>query len=220
MATEITPQPTIPPMSITPIPVLHVEGMDDDQIWAQLELKNKGLCETLQFALDAAGEDPELPDGSDEALENDDSDMEDFMSESEEQDSVEDPDTSSTSEGMDDEDLGEDIAELRDSDDSNSEEPPTLFSHIDKALKKSEKPTRRRSELDDGFFDLRDFNAEITQAEAKNASSGALGDDDEEDGMDVIDLFQPVDTEELDDIAGNILLACFTGIYTESARRA
>ena len=52
-------------------------------------------------------------------------------------------------------------------------------------------------ELDDDFFKLAEFNAEIEEAEALHVSSGALGgDSDDDDDDDPVDFFAAVDSVE------------------------
>jgi U3 small nucleolar RNA-associated protein MPP10 len=68
-------------------------------------------------------------------------------------------------------------------------------------------PRKRRrgkgptSELDDGFFSLNSFKAEIEKMEAKSSSRGHLAaedDSEEEDFDNEVDLFAPVDGGEGD----------------------
>ena len=40
----------------TPLTSLFTEGLGEDQIWVQLELRAKSICETLQLALEGTGE--------------------------------------------------------------------------------------------------------------------------------------------------------------------
>ena len=54
----------------------------------------------------------------------------------------------------------------------------------------------KHPELDDDFFNLADFNAEVIEAESRNVSRGALSkdsDDSDESDEDDVDLFTPVD---------------------------
>jgi U3 small nucleolar RNA-associated protein MPP10 len=208
-----SPTPAVPVLESTPILSLHIDGMDEEQVWAQLELKNKSLCETLQYALDATGEDTELLEGEEgapnrDASEEDDSDEDDEGSDEDDLDDSDDSDDpDSESEESEDEDLGEGIISLRDpeDDEAEDEEPPTLFSHIQSALAKAEKPRRRsgkQSEVDDDFFNLAEFNAETERAEAKKVSRGSLAEDDEDEVED-IDLFGTVDDVQDEDDEGS-----------------
>jgi U3 small nucleolar RNA-associated protein MPP10 len=129
-----------PPLQPTPLAGLFVDGADAEQVWAQLELKSAGLCDTLRFALDATG----AADPDELGLEDDDEgagptkkarvravdeeedldmadleDMEGFDSEEDEdmdddEDSEETDDDGEDAESTDNEDLGEAIQPLRD----------------------------------------------------------------------------------------------------------
>jgi U3 small nucleolar RNA-associated protein MPP10 len=191
----------------TPIASLFTDGMDDDQIWAQLELRMKPVCDMLELALDADPSQEEELDTSDRegsvdedlleqmrALESgefegmDVDDLDDEESDSEEAESEEESD--------DNGDLGEGVTSLRDpSSDEDSEpeaDPAELFAFKPKRSKSS---AGSKSGLDDGFFDLASFNAETEEAEARKVSRGRLdGDDSEDEGS--IDLFAPVDVAE------------------------
>lgn len=203
------PVTAAPKLTITPINNLHVDGMDEEQVWAQLELKNKSLCEVLQYALDASGEDVEmLEDDPSASINTDDGedDLDEFDLDEDEDSEDEDEDESEDeSEESEDEDLGEGVTELRDPD----QEDGTLFSRISSALKTVEQPRRRRgqqSELDDGFFNLTEFNADTIRAEARKASRGSLGGDDEEEEEEEeeeIDFFNVVDNVEGDEEGEN-----------------
>jgi U3 small nucleolar RNA-associated protein MPP10 len=215
-----SPTPPAPVLEPTPIETLHVDDMDEEQVWAQLELKNKSLCETLEYALDAAGEDPEMLDaeavaGSDSSEEEGDevefSEEGGVSDEDEDEDSEDDEEEEDDeSDGQGDESLGDSVMNLRDPEDEAAG-LPTLFSHIESALEKPKPPRRsgKKSELDDGFFSLADFNAETKQAEARKVSRGSLGgddddddDDDEDEDMEGIDLFNVIDGIDDDDGEG------------------
>jgi U3 small nucleolar RNA-associated protein MPP10 len=190
--------------------------MNDDQIWEQLDLRAKRLCETLEESLE--GTNHELEDNEDgilegkdlkkvlidgegglEELDGIDWDVEERMEDDDsEDDKVEDEE--SDSDGHD-EHLGEDITEeLRDpsSEDDDDDERPLLLDLPGEKAKKSKRSTGGHAELDDGFFDLASFNAEADEGEAKSVSKGRLGEDEEEDsdGDMSVDLFAPVDDAE------------------------
>lgn len=225
---EPAPALALPMLKATPLTSLYLDGMDDEQLWAQLELRTKSVCDTLEFALEATGEDmpdeesdessPKRPRFSDEELGEDETGEEGFegMGEESMSDSEDDEDENSEEEAGESEedlsdgaDLGEGITELRDpsseEDDEDSASPTTLFSKINSALKRADKPKGRQghSELDDGFFSLADFNAETERAEARKVSRGKLGkgseedEDSEDEEGDDVDLFQPVDEHDL-----------------------
>ncbi|KAF7320313.1 U3 small nucleolar ribonucleoprotein MPP10 [Mycena kentingensis (nom. inval.)] len=197
---DSTPPPPPPIFEPTPITSLFTEGMDDEQLWAQLDLRLKNVCGMLDFALEveALEEDDEdeggmeIEDQEDEDLSGEDMDtemaaFEDEGSEDEveELESEEDADT--------DVDLGEEVASLRD---PSSEDEDDLLQPPSRHKRRSKK----MSELDDGFFDLSTFNAETEEAEARKVSKGRLShDDSEDDDEEPYDLFAPVDQDPLEE---------------------
>ncbi|KAI5898329.1 Mpp10 protein [Schizophyllum commune H4-8] len=206
-----SPSPApIPTFQTTPLAALYTDGMDDDQVWSQLDLRSKQLCDMLDFVLEG-----ELPDSE---LEGDEPDEEDGMEVDgdEELDGLEGFDEEDESfDGQEDEDADEDedvedsssvasqterIQDLRDASDGEEDEPDalSLLERMDK--RPSRIPTRRKrghSELDDGFFDLAAFNAETEEAESRQVSRGHLNEDDSDDDDNIsVDLFAPVDDEQ------------------------
>lgn len=207
-------------LNTTPLATLFIDGMDDDRVWAQLELKAKNVCETLDETF-AAGDMTERDrlDSSDDGNEEDEDDsesdeldsdqleelakMQGFIgngdrNDGEGSDEDEDDEGSDLTEG----DAEEKVAELRDP--SSEEEDIEEEDSIDldagpsrgKGLRRSR--ARRHAGLDDGFFSLNDFNAEIEEAEAKKVSRGSLSKSDDEDSEedDEIDFFRPVDDDD------------------------
>ncbi|KZT30412.1 Mpp10 protein [Neolentinus lepideus HHB14362 ss-1] len=205
-------------LQVTPLASLFVEGMDDNQIWAQLELRAKHVCETLEEALEGTGgpggSDDDGLDGlggmgaldgdEDESLEDEEDEEGHSDEESEEQEEESDEELAS----REDYTMVEETAPLRDSsdneDDDDDEADPELDldaapSRTSKALAKSSRSKAKgHPELDDGFFDLASFNAEIEEAEARTASRGALGSDDEDEDVESgsVDMFAPVDDSQ------------------------
>ncbi|RDB28966.1 U3 small nucleolar ribonucleoprotein mpp10 [Hypsizygus marmoreus] len=203
------PKPSFAP---TPIPTLFIDGMDEDQIWAQLDLRAKNVCDTLEHVLEGEAEEEDLEneDGDSEedermkkALETmangeeidfdafgDDMDVDALLDEEESaDDSDEGVYDDEESEGA--EELGEVVTGLRDSSPVQERDLDGSLNLLD-AIRK-QKPTRRKSkghaELDDGFFDLASFNAETERAEARSSSRGRLGDEEDSDSDISVDLF-------------------------------
>ncbi|TFK57270.1 Mpp10 protein [Heliocybe sulcata] len=214
------PRPKTGEPQTTPLLSLFVEGMDDDQIWAQLELRAKHVCETLEEALEGGaglrGSDDGDSDGSgdmngineeeDESLEDEEDEEDDGDSDQEEEEAEwddEEGESASREEPATDEETTALRRSSEDEDDESEEEDETdpdidlngISAPTSRASAKPSRPKARgHPELDDGFFDLASFNAEIEQAEARTASRGALGSDDEDEDIENgdIDLFAPV----------------------------
>ncbi|KAJ7254075.1 U3 small nucleolar ribonucleoprotein complex, subunit Mpp10 [Mycena haematopus] len=198
--------PTPPIFAPTPIASLFTDNMDDDQIWTQLDLRMKPVCEMLEFALEA---DP----SQEEELNNSDSDElmdeqllkrmlafqsgEQRLDEMEVDDLDESGEVESEEESDDDDDgdLGEDVASLRDPSSDESSEPEGDRDLVAPGRSRNKTSAGSKTGLDDGFFDLASFNAETEEAEARNVSRGQLDGDDSEDD-DSVDLFAPVDVTE------------------------
>jgi U3 small nucleolar RNA-associated protein MPP10 len=200
--------------------------MDAEQVWMQLDLRAQTVCDLLEFALetgkteeeDLSGEEEETDIGDErlgkmmEAIEN--GEEVDF-DELEEEFGVEmDMDDESQVESDESDDGGDDvigveddIVHLRESDQEHSDsETRDTLSHDIKASALTKRKNGANHGLDDGFFDLDIFNAEMEQAEAKSSSRGRLGEDSdasEDDNMSV-DLFAPLEKaeEEIEDAAG------------------
>lgn len=233
-----TSQPTVPVLKDTSLTELLVEGMSDEQIWAELELRAQTVCDVLNYALDGpvpGGESGEEGDGDGEDEDEDEAARvqrmkklrqslldEEFdlaslsgmelgaSDEDEEEDSEEEDEDENSEESAEDEedggdvDLGEGVEELRDSADEDEEAELEIVESsllnegrrtLKIKLKRGEHPT-----LDDGFFNLAAFNAEIKAAESRSSSRGRLSqDDDDEDGDDPneeVDYFASVDAPE------------------------
>ena len=184
----------------TPLTCLYVQGLDKDQIWAQLELRAQNVCKMLEYALDGTEE----PTGygitsTANNLEQNSSEEED---EDEDEDStyVESVDSSESEEGSrgssDGVLLEEGVTGLRDpSVDSDGEEGELVgVSRVSSsALSLGTKDDH--SGLDDGFFNLEEFNAETEEAETAFVSNGALNADSDDIASDEddIDYFASVD---------------------------
>ncbi|KAL5534201.1 hypothetical protein ACEPAG_663 [Sanghuangporus baumii] len=204
-------------LNTTPLSALFVDGMDDEQIWAQLELKAKNVCDTLDEAFaagDMTGRD--RLDSSDDDDDDDDDELD--SDELEEMAGLQGIDMSSK-EDDEGESNGEDEGEGSESGEEELEEkitelkdPSSDEEHMDLDAGPSRRPGLRRSRgkrhagLDDDFFNLEDFNAEIQEAEVKNVSRGSLSkkfDDADSEEESEIDFFTPLgDNNEKSEAAG------------------
>ncbi|KAI6005490.1 Mpp10 protein-domain-containing protein [Pisolithus albus] len=183
----------VPPLE-TPIPSLFVDRMSMEQIWEQLDLRG---------ARELGRDEDENEDEQSEFEEEESDDEEEDSDLEESEDDHEEDDSSLPGE--------EDVAALQEesSDEEEDEEddrPSTMLDVIRK------KPTASKAgahpELDDGFFNLQEFNAEIEQAEAKSVSKGRLhrDTDSEDSGTETdVDLFEAVDEamDEEEDLEEN-----------------
>ncbi len=182
----------------TPLTCLYVQGLDKDQVWAQLELRAQNVCKMLEYALDGTEEPTEH--GIMSTTDN----LEQNSSEEEEDDSdssyVESDDSSKMDEepgGSDDEGLLEEgVTGLRDpSVDLDGEEKELVG---DSHVSSSATPLGTKDDhsgLNDGFFNLEEFNAETEEAEVGFVSNGALNADldDVASDEDDIDYFTSID---------------------------
>ncbi|KAI0322714.1 U3 small nucleolar ribonucleoprotein complex, subunit Mpp10 [Amylostereum chailletii] len=206
----------------TPLSALFVDGMNDDQIWAQLELRTDNVWDMLKVALEGTDEPPlegeeegeekthvtldrikkreNTLDEEDDSMDVDnDAAMDMYGLSMEEEDEEDDDSSEEEDEGDDDseeeENLGESVTELRDpsSDEDDEEEAGT---HSNFSLPRKKPPQGKpggHPELDDGFFDLAAFNAETEEAEARSVSRGELGhDSDDSDDDEGIDFYADV----------------------------
>lgn len=217
----------------TPLSSLLIEGMDQEQVWMQLDLRSQMVCDLLDYALETGKSEEGSSDGEEdgEGEEDDDRlqkimeaieegkdiDLDDICEELgedmdvDEESATEDDESESSENAVDD---TEHIVQLR-SDEEQSDNADAAITLFD-AIKASSRPKRKKHAdhgLNDDFFDLDAFNAEIEQAEAKSSSRGQLADEDEdsEDEDMSLDLFAPVDEEvdESEDTNGaNSILVC------------
>ena len=196
--------PKIAAFDQTPLTSLFVENAGPEQVWAQLELRAKGVCEMLSKALDGTlmnedadmlvlggvdgdeDEDEDEDGGSHKKLRFEDLSQEDVKSLGMEPEVLRR--LIDSCEGMEVDEDGEeelDDQESEDEDDDGEEFGEEVTSLKDPEALDSPGPLRslrlsRRSkssagsQLDDGFFDLTSFNAETEEAEANHVSRGRL----------------------------------------------
>jgi U3 small nucleolar RNA-associated protein MPP10 len=179
--------------------------MEAEQIWNQLELRAKGVCELVDLVFE--GEYPKDDEGDDQDEDDEEGEDEEMMLQDDEEDDDFIPQDVSeeSSQGSD---LGEHIAPLNgepepktklpiallqswishQSDEETSSNPPPQQS------KKGKGKGHRHQTLDDDFFSISEFNREIESAEAKKTSRGRLsGKDEDSDEEGSLDLFAQVD---------------------------
>jgi hypothetical protein len=212
----------------TPLKSLYVDGMDDEQIWEQLDLRTNTICRVLDFVLDGEAEQKDgnttgVEDEYDarllkalKDLEREGVDLNDLMGEDSES-SSDQPSSHSQSSGspsgsdLEDDEGEESYSSLHDpsgdEDDDDEVEPPVLHSLNQSSQKKrSRKKNAAVSELDDDFFNLAEFNADTERTGARSSSKGRLAEDDESDEDMDIDLFariDPVENFDEEDLEGN-----------------
>ncbi|KAF8350036.1 U3 small nucleolar ribonucleoprotein complex, subunit Mpp10 [Amanita rubescens] len=186
----------------TPLRELFVDGMNEDQLWAQIDLRTKNIRDILNLVLEEDGplesdEGEEVDDESES--EEEEMELQDLLAaydgddvEWSDEDNASDEDVENEEEfGLGDGDQIETIAELRDPSSDEESEPVSLRTKL--------KPKHgRQPQLDDDFFDLAAFNAEIEAAEARSSGRGRLGgsDQEEESDDDVIDMFAPIGEDQ------------------------
>jgi len=220
-----SPSPPAPKVAFerTPLTCLYVQGLDRDQIWAQLELRAQSICKMLEFALDGT-EDP-----AESRITSTTDNLEQDSQEEEEEEEEDDDDSDSTFEGSDDDSesdqevdgssdeqpSGEGVVGLRDHSMDEEDEELTKGSHVPTSVS----PPRTEGGhfgLNDNFFDLEEFNAETEEGEAGFVSNGALDADlgDIASDEDDIDYFASVDgqVQASDDHGRSIVHSAITSI--------
>jgi U3 small nucleolar RNA-associated protein MPP10 len=188
----------------TPLTCLYVQGLDKDQIWAQLELRAQNICKMLDYAVNGTEKITEHGITSNADNLEQDSSEEEEEEEDEEDDSdltyKESDDNSEAEEGSrgssEEVPFEEGVIGLRDPSVDSDEEEEELVG--DSRIFSSATPSGTKhvhSGLDDSFFNLKEFNAETEEAEAAFVSNGALNDDldDIASDEDDIDYFTSVD---------------------------
>ena len=223
----------------TPLTSLYVDGMEEEQIWEQLDLRTKTICRVLDFILEGKfgteqGGDLENEDEDEmrllkalEDLQGEDIDMDDIMGEESESSSGQSGSQSGSSSSGSDLDGEENYSSLRDpSEDEDGEvEPAVLNSPNQSHSRKKRGRNAGVSELDDDFFNLAEFNADTERAEARSFSRSRPAEKDDESDEDTdIDLFarvDPVENFDEEDLEGNADGICTVShdvIYTHGYR--
>ena len=208
----------------TQLQELYLSGMEDAQIWAQLELRGQVITKVVETLFEGAWDDPMKSLDEDEEEDEGDSEVDELSMEGMDVDAENtSPDEDEEVEGFDlpdegaaeeqddtsgDENMPEHITKLANSSDEDKE---PLFTGLDldrpSPRRKGERRLRNRHPtLDDDFFSIIDFNQEIEAAEAQSKSRGRLDEDSDEES---IDLFQVVaEDDELADEDGHAEGGC------------
>ncbi|KAH9171831.1 Mpp10 protein [Lactarius sanguifluus] len=193
-----SPSPPKHTLERTPLTCLFVKDLDKDQIWAQLELRAQHVCKMLECALNGPGEPAKYSISSTTTNDNvgqtpSDEGGSDISSEESDDDSEMSGDVG----GSGDEDMEECVTELRDESVDRDEDE---WAEERRFLPSSTRTKGSHSGLDDGFFDLAEFNAETEEAEAGFVSNGALdADSDTSSAEDEIDYFGSIGGRLQDD---------------------
>lgn len=170
----------------TPLTCLYVQGLDKDQIWAQLELRSQNVCKMLEYALGDTDEPTGCGITPTDNLEQSSPEEDDPDLSSGEGD--DDSETDEETGGFSGEELSEEgVSGLRDH--SVDKEEEGLVGESQPSSSSSPPGTKGgHLGLNDGFFDLEEFNAETEEAETRFVSNGALDTDSDDIASDEGDI--------------------------------
>ena len=193
----------------TPLSGLFLEGMGTDQLWSQLELRARGICELVNLVFEGEYPDPEAleKEGSQEEGDDMDTDDEEWVMEDEEMEEDEDDQEESSGDSV----LGEHITPLEGLFDPAIRVTEVGDLDLDGPHNRTNttlgKPAKRKGPrhptLDDDFFSISEFNREVDSAEAKSSRGRLKDDSDEEESVDLFaDVLDDL-TEDSDENGGD-----------------
>lgn len=193
------------------VPKLFLAGMDEEALWQQLELQNNFTIDklvektstflamkydTLKFDYRVEGEQSEEDDDVEP-----EGDEEQELGDEEDDEGWEDLEAGDDNlEEVDDEEDGEEENDEDDEVSSEKEDEPQQQGEKDEddpEEDQSKNPRRKKVDLDDDFFKLKELNAFLDEEDRKEMSKSKKKYADEEESGEGIDLFQ--DLDELDD---------------------
>jgi len=183
--------------------------MNEDQVWEQLDIRTKNICQMLELILDGQ-DDGELDSSMERASsmlddgEGEDIHLADFSDGIDsDEDSLDQSDDGDDDEGSSPESSNaEDIAtdDASSSERSDQDDIPSSMLDVNSRYNTAipeNRDERSEAQLDDGFFSLASFNTETERAEAMTPSNGHPGGEgDSDDNDSSFDLFAPLDQVE------------------------
>ena len=216
----ISQHPLFPP---TELNELVLEGMGNDQIWHQLELRSAKLARVLDHVISSGPEDADEEE-SEEENEKDADDLPDDDEAWDEEDDEEEESDEGFAGASDLSDVDpnevyyeplhtEEMQHMRKEEKERQEmmqmygvSDPALYDALTSASsdddeeEEEDKEKPRHPTLDDDFFSIDEFNR-LTEAQERqeHSSRAHLSGEEEEEDMDGIDLFAPVDEDEGED---------------------